>query len=368
MKGIRSERNNPWLKRLDKWIGCPALYVLGLFHSQHKSTGNYKRIAVIKTAAIGDTIILSAILAELKHIHPEAEITVICAKSNIAVLKMLPDVDHIEVFAMGNPLRSLMNVRALGQFDYVLDFGPWPRINAIIAWALKADYKVGFKRKDTHRHYIYDAKVEHSDKVHEIENYRNILRGAGIVPRGMMPDLRSGASIREANEQYAVFHMLPGGSRSKQKCWAETNWCELAEKVNREYGLNILFSGSKGDKTYVDGLVQVLEGEGVKAENIAGVYSLAEMGSVLEKAKIVVSVDTGIMHYAAAVGANLIALHGPTSPLRWGPLSEKAVAVNNNTSCQPCLSLGFEHKCEHNECMQSITVDLVMKEIKTILE
>lgn len=365
MSKKNEERNNPLLKKLDKWIGCPLVFTLGLFHRNHSVSNKYKKIAVIKTAAIGDTVILSAVLSEIKHIHPESEITVICGKSNVAMLKIIPNLNHIEVFAMGTPIKSLLNMKKLGYFDLVLDFGPWPRINALIAWTLKAGYKVGFRRKNTYRHYIYDAKVEHSDEVHEIENYRNILRRAGIEPHGIMPDLRNDVIVREQDEQYVVFHMLPGGSRSEQKRWPHSYWCELAKRVNQEYGLKILFSGSENDKTYIDGLLGELKE--IDTENIAGVYSLAEMAGVLENARFVVSVDTGIMHYAAAVGAKLIALHGPTSPLRWGPLSSNAVTMNNN-SCQPCLSLGFEHKCENNVCMQDITVEMVMKKIKVIME
>ena len=30
------ERNNPWMKRLDRWIGCPLLFALGIFHRKKK--------------------------------------------------------------------------------------------------------------------------------------------------------------------------------------------------------------------------------------------------------------------------------------------------------------------------------------------
>ena len=367
MSKKKAERNNPLLKKLDKWIGCPLVFTLGLLHKENIKPKNYQRIAVIKTAAVGDTIILSAMLDEIRYSYPHAQVTVICAKNNSAMVKALPYIGKVEVFAMKNPLQSLKRVRSLGHFDLVLDFGPWPRINAIITWVINADYKVGFKRKNMYRHYVYDVKVEHSDKVHEIENYRNILRGSGITLHGIEPDLHTLIThVCECNK-YVVLHMLPGGSRSTQKCWPKKNWYELSKRLNDRHGYKILFSGSNKDKPYIDTLVEELKQCGIGAENIAGKYSLVNMATVLGNASLVVSVDTGIMHYAAAVGAKLIVLQGPTSPLRWGPLSKNAIVVSNNV-CQPCLSLGFEYECKNNICMQGISVDMVMDAVKKIME
>ena len=361
------ERNNPLLKKLDKWIGCPLVYILGLFRKEKARPQKYQRIAVIKTAAMGDTIILSAMLDEIRCSYPDAQVTVICSKNNAAMVKALPDIGQVEVFAMKNPVQSLKRVRKLGQFDLVMDFGPWPRINAIISWAVSADCKVGFKRENMYRHYIYDVKVEHSDRIHEIENYRNILRYSGITPKDLEPNLRTLIAHNYDCDKYVVLHMLPGGSRSTQKCWEKKKWYELAKRLNDRYGLRILFSGSKKDKPYIDTLVEELKQCRIEVDNIAGEYTLVDMATVLGNATVVVSVDTGIMHYAAAVNVKLIALQGPTSPLRWGPLSKNAIVVSNNV-CQPCLSLGFEYECKNNICMQGISVDMVMDAVKKIME
>ena len=366
MSRKNAERNNPLLKKLDKWLGIPALYVLGKFHRQHTCPVSYTKIAIIKTAAVGDTIILSAMIEELKQAYPKAEITVICSKNNAAMVKTLAQIDHIEIFAMKHPWQSLKRIKSLGHYDLVLDFGPWPRINGVIAWKLNADYKVGFYRPDTYRHYIYDVKVEHSDKLHEIENYRNILRGAGIEPKGVLPNLRT--DKRLLADDYAVLHLFPGGAMDIQRRWPNERWLELAEELYQQYGVKILLSGGQADREEAQAICDELQDRGVPAENIAGQYSLAEMASVLQYAKLVISVNTGIMHYAAAVGAPLVAIHGATSEIRWGPLSNNSIVVKSGESCQPCISLGFESKCTKPICMEHVKVEMVMEKIKLILE
>ncbi len=361
-----AERNNPLLKKLDKWIGCPALYLLGKLHRQQVCPTSYQKIALIKTAAVGDTIILSAMVAEIKSVIPQANITVICSKNNAAMVRTLPNIDKIEIFVMKAPYQSLKRIKALGHYDLVLDFGPWPRINALIAWQLAADFKVGFYRPDTHRHYIYDAKVEHSDKLHEIENYRNILRGAGIEPTGLLPDLRTESRIR--TDKYAVFHLFPGGAMDMQRRWSNENWLKLAEEIHKKYGTKILLSGGPTDCEEAAQVCEKLIGQGMPAENIAGKYSLADMASILQNARFVVSVNTGIMHYAAAVGVPLVAIHGATSEVRWGPLSNSSVVVKSSPDCQPCISLGFESNCTKPICMEKVTVAMVMDAVNKVLE
>lgn len=358
------ERNSSLMKKLDKWIGCPALYMLGLFHKNKSLPKVYKenvRIALIKTAAVGDTIILSAMIDEIRNQYPMCNITVICSKNNFGMVHILRGVDHIEIFDMKSPLHSLSRIGNLGHFDFVLDFGPWPRINGIIAWKIKADYKVGFMRPDTYRHYIYDAKVKHSDKLHEIENYRNILRAAGFKVKGMLPDFKTTKHVRKDNN-YVVFHLYPGGAMSLQRSWANERWLELGKYIYKQYGMTILFSGGPADKTDAGKMASILQSAGVRSESIAGKYNLQEMASVLQYARMVVSVNTGIMHYAAAVGVPLIAIHGATSETRWGPLSDNAVVIKSGETCQPCISLGFESKCTKPRCMENVTVGMVEKE------
>lgn len=361
-----AERNNPLLKKLDKWLGCPMLYFLGIFHKKRKQPNSYKNIALIKTAAVGDTIVLSAMVAEIKKAIPKANITVICSKNNAAMVKTLSGIDKIEIFVMKSPYKSLQRIKSLGNYDLVLDFGPWPRINGLIAWQLTADFKVGFYRPDTHRHYIYDCKVEHSDKLHEIENYRNILRGAGIEPVGLLPDLRTNQRVR--NDKYVVFHLFPGGAMDMQRRWLNERWVELAGAIYRKYGTKILLSGGSADSEEASQVCATLTAYGIPAESIAGKYSLADMASVLQYAKLVVSVNTGIMHYAAAVGAPLVAIHGATSEVRWGPLSNNSVVVKSSPACQPCISLGFESNCTKPICMENVTVNMVMSAVEKVLE
>lgn len=362
------ERNNKWMKRLDKYIGCPLIFILGLFHIKRRFMDRKSKaplIALLKTAAMGDTILMNAIIKEIKSNYPKSEITFICSKSNEGMAKALNDIDYLYCFSMKRPVESLVHLKSLGHFDLLFDFAPWARINALISYFLDADYKVGFKRKGMYRHYIYDAAVEHLDSVHEIENYRNILRAGHMTIYSFYPSFFYNKKPL-ITESYVVFHLYPAGSSVNLRMWDNRKWLRLGKEIYDEYGYTILVTGGKEDISNAVNIVEKLRKLGVSAKNIAGAYNLEEMKNVLGHAHFVISVNTGIMHMAAAVDVPLIALHGATSVKRWGPLNKQAYNLSSNESCQPCISLGFESKCKNPICMKHISVGMVMEKVKVI--
>jgi len=363
-------RGSKLMKRLDRCIGIPVLYVLGKCRQKQaypSDMSSSPRIAVIKTSAIGDTVLVSAMVRELHAAYPQSHITFICADNNVAMVKLLPYVDDIVVFHMHSPFASLRTVQQLGPFDLSFDFGPWPRINGIITWALRARYKVGFKRRQMYRHYCYDAVAEHLDSLHEIENYRSVLRAGHVEPQGVNPSFHTDDEPLLTG-RYAVFHLYPGGAMQAQREWPLDRWLALAQSLYAKYRLTICISGGREDATHAAKLAQQMQSQGVPARAIAGAYNLRQMVNILQYAQLLVTVNTGIMHLGAATGTPMVALHGATSIKRWGPLSDHAVPLASGEPCQPCISLGFESDCQDPVCMRHITVEQVESAISQLME
>lgn len=369
-------RNNIVLKKLDYYIGIPLLYFLGFFHVPnslpdflHRSKSYH--FVLLKTAAIGDTILLSAVVQELKHYLPACHITLVCSPNNVAMGKLINEVDDIYVFKMNNPLLSLFKLKNLCNIDAVLDFASWTRINGLISWALNSKYKVGFYRKAMHRHYVYDFCVEHKDTLHEIDNYRNILRGLNLPIMNLKPCIipqRKFDTAKLVQGKYVVFHPFPGGASANLRSWTDEKWIELGKRIFLDYGYTVVLSGGREDYSQGQEIIKGLLKSRVPAVSTAGEISLDELNNVLRHCEVLVTVNTGIMHLGAAVGIPLVALHGATDYKRWGPISEKAIVVQSNESCQPCISLGFESKCKNPVCMQNITVDMVWEQVERQLK
>ncbi|MGC8765638.1 MAG: glycosyltransferase family 9 protein [Brevinematia bacterium] len=370
------ERANKFLKNLDFFLGIPVVFFLGIIKKillKKKPVSiektNISRIGILKEAAIGDLTILTGILKDLEIAFPMAKIILFCSKSNYELTRLFDLKGQIEVVVlpMTNIFKTIEMVMGVDEMDILFDFGQWPRINSVISFFANAKIKVGFQTDKQYRHYVYDVVVIHSNKRHEIENFRELLKVMGIKS-GSMPSLRVEDCELKLPEKFVVFHMFPGGSRAHLKKWNVNNWVVLG-KYLIEKGYCIILSGGKDNYKDAEVVRWKFEHEGIdgnKIINFAG-EKLINTVYALTKSSLVISIDTAIVHIASALNIKLIALYGPTSPERWGPLSKNSRAISSTADCGPCISLGFESKCEKNKCMDLIKPSKVIEIIDSLL-
>jgi len=91
---------------------------------------------------------------------------------------------------------------------------------------------------------------------------------------------------------------------------------------------------------------------------------------VLSRLSLFVTPDTGPMHLAAVLGTPLVALFGPSSPERWGPLSADARIVRVDLPCSPCNRIrNPPARCQGRtpDCMDGILVHRVVEAAATLL-
>jgi heptosyltransferase I len=160
-------------------------------------------------------------------------------------------------------------------------------------------------------------------------------------------------------------HLFPGGSRSFLKKWPDDFWIEVIDQVTGK-NMTVSLTGTAGDRERALAIKDRVRNRD-RVDVVAGSCTLPEVARLLAASRLTISVDTGIMHLASALRCNLISLHGPTSPKRWGPLNENAIALSSTMPCVPCLSLGFESDCPRAACMEDITVDQVLSAIGKFL-
>ncbi len=356
------ERGNWKLRALDRYMGIPLIVLLGLLKRKHLSPPRIVRsVAILEIAAIGDTLLLASIIHDLKSNFPGVRLVIFVAANNIQAGRMLEEVDSLVLLNIKNPLTSITTIRAQGPFDLWFDFGQWPRINSLLTYGSLANFKIGFKTAGQFRHFIYDCAVEHSRRVHEIENYRSLLKSLNLIVNSE-PRLKVSPK-QETNT--VIVHMFPGGSKPYLKEWPEKNWKTIINFITG-LGLQVFLTGISSDKFRAEALrAQCQDSNSVVV--LAGSMSLEECSELIQRAKLVISVNTGIMHLAALLQRNLIALNGPTSAKRWGPLNPNSIAIQSDISCSPCLNLGFEYGCNQNLCMQKISSETVIEAISKFL-
>lgn len=343
-----SDRGNALLRHFDRYIGIPLIFILGLFKGRKKKNENFKKVGFLATAAIGDTLLISPVLKDFRAKYPDSEIIVFSGKTNRSTFDMtLPDF-NIKTIPVGNPIKAIREIRKF-DFDLFFDFGPWPRINSLITNFVKSQFKVGFKSINQFRHYIYNYVVEHRDDCHEIDNLRRLVKDFGVESKSV-PYL--GINKPDFDKNYIVVHMFPSGYKAYYKEWSDKNWIKLINGLTSK-GFNVFLTGAPKDVEACNRIYNSCSNP-EKINVLAGKTTLLEVGDVLRDAIKVISVNTGIMHMAAAYNAEVIALHGPTSPLRWGPVCENKKDFCAKTKGAGKLHLGFEYVRDDINSLDSI--------------
>jgi heptosyltransferase-3 len=327
-----------------------------------------RRIGLLKLTAIGDTVLLSAVIDDLAAAFPRADLVLLTGPENAAVAALIDGSHDVVVLDATRPWRAIRELRGLG-LDVLLDFGSWSRLEAILAALAGPAYSVGFRTAGQARHSCQDASVDHSDEVHELVNFRRLVATLG-VEGSAVPRLRPPGVLDDRDRPivpYAVLHPWPSGYRSQLKEWPERRWVELAQQLAGA-GLGVVLTGGPADTASSGQLAAACVGAGIDVLDTAGRLSLAEVLDLVAEAECVVSVNTGIMHMAAASGAPTVALNGPTSVVRWGPIGPGAVSVNSTLDGCGYLNLGSEYEGRRQDCMEGITVDAVLDAATALME
>jgi ADP-heptose:LPS heptosyltransferase len=356
---LHRDRGNARLKFLDRYVGIPAVEALGglrTVRGRRRLPASWRRIGLLKTAGIGDTVLLSGVIADVRAARPDAEIILFVTANNAGFAALLDDVDEMVVLPVRQVPTAIKAVRARG-CEVMVDFGAWPRLDALLSASSGAACTVGMRTRGQHRHTAYDVIVDHGSG-HELDNFRNLVERVGIPTRHEPRIERGAEGSAPLDSPYTVFHLWPGGSNYDERSWSRDRWSALARSLS-EGGTEIVLTGGPEDADASAVLAQSWRDRGIPARSVAGIPP-EDTVAWLRHALGVVSVNTGVMHLAAAVGAPVVALNGPTSSRRWGPIGVHTRCVVSPMVPEGYLDLGFERDDRYRDCMQAITVDAVL--------
>ena len=207
-------------------------------------------------------------------------------------------------------------------------------------------------------------------KGHQVGYYLHLLQVLGFQLTEGIPSLKVGSKRLEEAEGLLkllggrksdpLVGISPGAKFGSAKEWFAERYGEIAERVSREMGARVIILGSLGDRGIASRICQTA---GSAAFDLTGRTSLAEAIALIDRCRLFITNDSGLMHIASALGVPLVAIFGSTDPQRTGPLSPQSRVLYKSVPCAPCLKT----ECPNNRrCMRLITVDEVYEEVKKI--
>lgn len=320
--------------------------------------------------ALGDTLLFSGALQDLRAALPEAHITHVCMRQNLAAAEIIPGADERLVIDLTRPAGTIRTLRHQST-DLFLDFTSWQRLTACYTLLSGSRYTIGFETPGQHRSRGYDRAVLHRGDRHETKNFRALLVDSGLpvafgeahAPAIMVPML-PGPFDNETD--VIALHLWATGQRAYLREWPEARWIAVAQHLAGRDTLYVV-TGGPSDRVRMEAFVLRLRSAGLRAEYFVSPDGFRTLTNVLRRCRLVVSVNTGVMHLAAIAGAPTVAINGPNRNGRWGPVGPRAVGVEAPGEGCGFLHLGFNFDGNPEDCMARTSVEHVLSACRALL-
>ena len=346
------------------------------------------RILIIKLSAIGDVVQALPALEAIKRAHPSADIDWAVEEAASDILIGHPLIDRLLVSRrkawtrmLTRPSTFLEGIRGfLGfarelrgwEYDIAVDLQGLLKSGVVIGLA-RAKRKIGFAGSRELSHVFLNERLPAYDpERHALERYLDVARYLGAVNPEPACTLPIGGELSVMRER--VRGVVPEGkklivmnpvARWTTKLWQEEKFAQLADRLVLERNAVVVLTGGNADRG-VTGRIRAMMGQ--QAVDWAGMTTLRELAALASLSDLFITTDTGPMHLAAAAGARVLALFGPTAPWRTGPYGPGHVVVRTGIDCSPCFKRECGRKDRKMECMRGITVEEVMERVRQTIQ
>lgn len=273
--------------------------------------GSVPSVLIAHNLLLGDTLMLTPLLARLRRRYPDARIVMTCAPGFLPLYEGRPYGVVTSAFDPRDP-RSLARLRALGPFD--LAIVPAESRHGWLARAAGARWVRGYAGGAWHYRASLDEAWPAPDRLTTLPDMMAALAGDPNTAEERFdtkdwPAPGPGRFTRP-DAPYAVLHL---GAGSPLRYWPAEKWRVVASALVRR-GLHVALSAGPGQED----LALAVDPEG-RFQNVAGQLDLREMWHLLAAASILVSPDTGVMHLARLTTTPSVVLFGPGQAALYDP-------------------------------------------------
>lgn len=318
------------------------------------------RILIVKLSSFGDLFHVLPLVHELKQ-QCAAHIDWLTQDAYTGLVGCFPDVDHVLEFPRYAPLRRLAWLQHLRntRYDMILDCQGLLK-SAVLARLARGERRIGpsFHREGSRLFYDEVAGACNKQR-HAVDEHQDMLRHLGLnVPAPVFPVHFPSRTLTEPGPHIAI----TAHSRWSTKNWPEERFEALIERLLTHTGGTIYLPGDAATAAWS---ARVAARGAGRVVDLAGKTTMVEMGSLLQAMDLLVSVDSGPVHLAAAIGIPCVTVFGPTDARRTGPYGNRHRVLTAPIDCRPCFSRTCRRGC--TACLQNVPVDEVLQAVLDLL-
>ncbi len=345
----------------------------------------FNNILIIKLSSIGDVVHALPFLEVLKISYPDSRIDWLIEEEASQVISGHPAINRVIISKRKawekeilNPLKfTKVFSEAVGfykelrssSYDIVVDLQGLFRSGFLTALS-RGKRKIGMSGgREGASFFLKEPAVSVDYDQHAINRYLNVasyldcktVRFKGEIPVFEQDKKLADGVLGPDTENNSIIAINPM-AKWKTKLWEPNKFSELASGLQKDLNCRIIFTGSGQDRAIIDEMIKHM-GNAAGPVNLAGLTSLKELACLYSRCSVLICTDTGPMHIAAAMGCSVVALFGPTAPLRTGPYGTGHRVIRSGIDCSPC----FKKECDDTKCMKDITVDEVFAAVSGLI-
>ncbi len=322
-----------WLRPLLCFID--AFFGVIFFWKKNTLPKNIKRILIIRIEHIGDVLLATPLFRALRRTYPDARIDVLVRSIASPVLARNNDVRavvcNVPWLSEGGSWKGVFRVVSQLRkkpYDVVLEPHGDPR-NIILA-SVVGTYRIGFANRGLG--FLLDCSLPYDAQQHIIERNLTLARPLSVGDAGRelslslsQRDLVFARNLFKKHKIKDAVCLSPGvGAGRDEKLWTVEGWASLADSLS-ETGCDLIFNGGPSQKDLVGSILHQMKTE--KYLNVCGTTTLLQSAAIIGKCNVLISIDSGPVHIARALGTPLVGLYGSHDPAMCGYTDERSISI-----------------------------------------
>lgn len=383
------------MRRFDSWVGWPAAVLLGIWPSRRRAWPvSPRQIVIVKLAGLGSLLACVGVFRALRASQPQARLVVVSLAGTAAAARMIPEVDEVLAISAAGAGRLLCDgwrvLRELRRrrVDVIVDIEYFSKLSTVYCSLAGARYRLAFMLPARWRRRLIDGGSAFREDIHFRDCVAYLLQPLGVdgrkLPEAVVtppPDAEEAAAalLAEASGANAATIWMVVNPHASDLCvqrrWPLERFAQVMSAIlQQQPALRIVIPGTAGERGHAEALQALLPAaQRARVCVLAGRTDLGTLAAILRRSCLVLTGDTGVMHLAAVVGAPLVALFGPESPVRYSPVGGSQAGrpapirriLAGHVPCGPCLCYRNRKRApcrvEPAACMLAITVEEVQR-------
>ena len=366
----------------DKWLGRPfgvLIWLISPLLHRNKQVlpgqliPDVRRIVVIKVFGMGSLLLATPAFRALRKTYPQASFELITSSTHIPFVQTLQVFDRFHGLSLTGILPflgGLIKLLIAPRPDISINLEYYTWFTIALQTLQRARIRVGFAERQWLRLHLLDLPVYFNHHHHITRIFGAVAAELGapvtsyqlsaitIQPTHIVKVKKTLNRMGHDPDHPLISVHIGASPLCRLRQWPLDRFYSLIQLLINKTDARIALVGGPDEKEEADEFFARFEAV-ERLINLVGKLSIPETIATLQLSSLLITNDSGLLHWAIAVNTATVSFFGPETPDLYGPENrERHVVFYSGRYCSPCLTTTYAKvsDCSNNLCLQDIRV------------